>query len=219
MKEIDFIPEWHKANQNRKKRYHRQYLLLASLLVTMMVWSFVVGQYVKQVRAEVEDIQSVFEKGKLKVNQGMLLESEIASLQHQLQILEATTPRTNISAIIAELSWLIRDNIVLSKLSLKDETIELSEEQDLMPAGIVRIGSSSRGNEASEVSLIPTRTRVILTGIAAKGSDAATLISRLEESEYFEQVSPVYTKAKKVKDYDVTEFEIRMFVADYKIQK
>ena len=220
MKDIDFIPEWYKANQNRKRRYHRQYILLGSLLTLMMVWSFIVGQYVERVRADVEDVQTVFEKGKAKVDEGIQLQAEIASLQHQVQIVDATSPRTHISAMIAELSYLIRDNIILSKLSFNDEEIEFDNEQPSTPAGVVvQVGSSSRGNKTSEVSLEPKRTKVILTGIAAKPADAATLISRLEQSDYFQQVLPVYTKAKKVKEHDVTEFEIRCFVADYKIQK
>nr|MBC8379068.1 hypothetical protein [Planctomycetota bacterium] len=51
MKEIDFIPEWYKASQNRMKRYHRQYILLASLLTIMMAWSFIIGGYIEKVRA------------------------------------------------------------------------------------------------------------------------------------------------------------------------
>lgn len=219
MKEIDFIPEWYKANQNRKKRYHRQYILLISMVAIMMTWSFVIGQYVEQVRSEVEDIQSVFKRGEQKVDEGMLLESEITLLQHQARILDATAPRTDVSAIVAELSCLIGDTIVLSKLSLKNEALEQGQKKDSASSGIVQIGSSSRGKGASEVSLTPTRIQVILTGIAIKGADAATLISRLEESAYFEHVSPIFTKAAKVKDSDVTEFEIRCYVADYKIQK
>lgn len=220
MKEIDFIPEWYKANQNRKKRYHRQYILLASLLAVMMSWSFFVGQYVERVRADVEDIEMVYEKGKVKVSEGAVLQSEIATLQGHVRILDAITPRTRASVIIAELSYLIRDNIILNKLSLNEEEIEFSKVNSSASAGtVVQMGSSSRGNKASDVSLEPKRTKVIVTGIAAKPADAAMLISRLEQSDYFEEVLPVYTKAKTVKDHDVTEFEIRMFVANYKIGK
>ena len=139
----------------------------------MMVWSFVVGQYVKQIHADVEDIQSVFEKGKMKVNQAMSLESDIALLQQQMQLLGTATPRTNISPIIAELSWLIGDNIVLSKLSLKNEAIENPEKQASTPAGIVRIGSSSQ--EKDTVLPGPARTKITLTGIAAKGGRCSRL--------------------------------------------
>lgn len=218
MKEIDFIPEWYKANRNRKRRYHRQYILLGSLLAIMMTWSFVVGQYVEQVRADVEGVQSIFERGKEKMQQGMLLESEIALLQHQARILEATAPRTDVSAMIAELTWLVRDSIVLSKLTLKNEAIDAGANQGSTPAGLVQIGGASRGRGSSDLSLTPTRTRVTLTGVALKGADAAALIARLEESAYFDHVAPVYSKAVKIKDHDVTEFEIRCYVADYKIK-
>jgi hypothetical protein len=219
MKEIDFIPEWYKANRNRKKSYHRQYVLLGTLMAMMMIWSFVIGQYVEQVRADVEDIQSVFERGKMTIEQGMVLEAEIAMLQQQARILDATAPRTDMSSVIAELTWLIRGSVVLSKLSMINEVIEPKQADRLTSTGVVRIGASSGGNGAAEMSLSPTRTRVTLTGVALTGADAAALISALEESAYFEQVTPVFTKAVKVKDCDVTEFEIRMYVADYTIQK
>jgi hypothetical protein len=220
MKEIDFIPEWYTANQNRKRRYHRQYLLLCALLAVMMGWSFFVGQYIERVRADVEDIQSVFEKGKTKVTEGMALEADIAALRHQATILEAVTPRTPVSTIMAEVSWLIQENIVLTKLAFMNETIDLDKEQSSAPtASVVQMGAPARENDAAAASLATKRIRVTLSGIAAKPADAAGLICRLEESDYFEQVVPVYTKARKVKEYDATEFEIRMFVADYKIRK
>ena len=61
----------------------------------------------------------------------------------------------------------------------------------------------------------PSHCKVVLTGIAARPADAALLIARLEKTEYFDHVLLVYSKPKKVKDKDVTEFEIRCFVADY----
>lgn len=219
MKEIDFIPEWYKANQNRRRSYHRQYILLAILFAMMVIWSFVIGQQVERVRADVKDIQAMFDRGEQKVSEGMQLESETASLQRQMSILDAVTPRTKMSPIVAELSWVIGDDIVLSRLSLKYETIQSAQTKDAASAGIVRIGSSAQPKNTSGVIPEPECLRITLTGIAAKGEDAAMLISRLEESRYFEQVSPVFTRAKKVKNCEVTEFEIRCYLADYKIQK
>jgi hypothetical protein len=217
MKEIDFIPEWYKANQNRKRRYHRQYMMLGGLLVIMMIWSFIIGHHVNQVHADVEAMQSMYEKGHLKVDEAMILESEIALLQQQAVLLEDASPRTNTSAVLAELSWLVRDSIVLSKVSLKNETIEQAEEKSSEPTGIVQVGAPSKDKDT--VRLRPTRTKVTLTGVAAKGADAADLIARLEESDYFEQVSPVYTRGKTIKNCDVIEFEISAYIADYKLQK
>ena len=219
MKEIDFIPEWYKASQNRMKRYHRQYILLASLLAIMMTWSFIIGGYIEKVRADVEGVQAVFEKGKEKVDEGLRLEFEIAWLNRQEKVLEAVTPRTALSCVIGELSYLIRDDIILSKVVMRNEAIQTSSSKQSAPTGsVVQIGSTSGGKDAGSFSLDPTRTKVILTGVAARPADAAMLISRLEQSDYFEQETLVYSKPKKIKEHDVTEFEIQCFVADYKIQ-
>jgi len=217
MKEIDFIPEWYKANQNRKRRYHRQYVMLGSLLVIMVAWSFVIGSHIKQVHADVQAMQTMYENGQLKVDEAMVLESEIAVLKQQVGLLEDAMPRTTISTILAELSWLVRDAIVISKVSLMNEPIERLDEQHVETAGVVQIGTASQDKDT--VKPRPIRTRIVLTGIAARGAEAAALIARLEESEYFEQVTPVYTRGKTIKNKDVTEFEINAVIADYKLQK
>lgn len=219
MKEIDFIPEWYKANRNRRKRYHRQYLMLTCLLAVMMVWSFIVGRSVERLRADVEDIQSVYEKGEMKVRQGIALETEIAGLQQRVRLLETAAPRTDISPILAELSWVIRENIVLSKLSLQNEPVQEVADRDTRPAAVVQLNAPASNGQSRTESLQPVRTRVVLTGMAAEGADAAVLISRLEESAFFEQVTPVYTRAVKMKDCVVTEFEIACYIADYDIKK
>ncbi len=218
MKEIDFIPEWYKANQKRRQRYHRQYVLLAVLFAMMMGWSFVVGRHVERVDADVQDVQQLVKKGQSKIDEGVLLEVEIADLKAKSRVLEMTSPRTHISAMIAELSNLVRDNVILTKLSLKNEPIETGPSNKSTGA-VVQIGDANTKANEVEKLLVQTRTKVTLTGIAAQPADAAQLISNLEQSGYFEQETLVYSRPKKIREYDVTEFEIRCFVADYKLRK
>ena len=218
MKEIDFIPEWYKANQKRRQRYHRQYVLLAVLFAMMMSWSFVVGRHVERVNADVQDVQQLVQKGQSKIDEGVMLEVEIADLKARARVLEMTSPRTNISAMIAELSYLIRDNVILTKLSLKNEPIETGPKKK-SAAAVVQIGTLNAKDSDIDKLLAQTRTKVTLIGIAAQPADAARLISQLEQSDYFEQETLVYSKPKKIREYDVTEFEIRCFVADYKLRQ
>lgn len=218
MKEIDFIPEWHKADRKRQKSFRRQYVLLALLFAMLMGWSFVVGQHVERVSADVRDIQGLFEKGKMKIDEGLLLEVEIADLKSKTRVLESLSPRTNVSAVIAELSWLVREDVILSKLSFKNEVIaEGAKSKSTGAAAVVQIGASGQKTSDADQLLRPMRTRMTLTGIAAEPGDAARLISQLEQSAYFEQETLVYSKPKEIRDNDVTEFEITCVVADYKI--
>lgn len=215
MKDIDFIPEWYKATRKRRKRYHRQYVILATMLALMMGWSFVVGRQVKTVKADVSQIQNVIDRSRKMIDEGSKLEAEIALLKQQTGIMEIAEPRTDISTVVAELSALVGDNIILSRLLLKDETIKELKESAVATA-IVKIGAAA---EKKDGFLIQTRRRVTLTGIAAAPADAARLISQLEQSEYFCQETLVYSRPKTVKKHDVTEFEICCYVADYHIQK
>jgi hypothetical protein len=77
-----------------------------------------------------------------------------------------------------------------------------------------------RGTDAA--SAIPaedTRFKVAITGVAAGVEDVANLISQLENSSYFCHVVPGFSRAGKVKDFKVTEFEISCYLANYEQHK
>ncbi|MHC4950765.1 MAG: PilN domain-containing protein, partial [Planctomycetota bacterium] len=213
-----FIPEWYKADRVRKRRYAHQYTTIAVIFAIMMVWSFVVGHHVKRASAEVEDIQTAVVKGKERVQQTLNLQSEIAAMEQKTMLLDKITPRTKMTAILGELSYLAQENIILSKLLLTNEPIEALKEKSSVPGAVVQIGDLKQ-QQNPVIPSAPSRLKVTLTGIAATPADAAALIARLEQAEYFQQVGLVFSRPKKITDMDVTEFEIRVFVADYHIQK
>ena len=120
MKEIDFIPEWYKADQVRKRRY---------MSANTLSWRYVCGDdglefccrtSCHHVSAEVEDIQAAFETIRDKVDQAPLLQSEIAEMKQKSAVLDKIEPRTKITAILGELSYLVQENIILNRLSLTE---------------------------------------------------------------------------------------------------
>jgi hypothetical protein len=217
MKEIDFIPDWYRADQNRKRRHHRQYALLGVLLMLLVGWNFIIGHHVSVVRAEVEAVQSIIDSARLRVDDATLLQNEIADISRKTSELEAVAPRTKTSAVMAELSQITGDNIVLSKLTLSAEPIDTPQSRPAQkPGTVVQVNPAAQSK--TDLGSAPLRTKVVLCGIAALPADAATLIYRLEQSDYFEQVVPVFTRAKTVREHEVTEFEIRCYVADYRMR-
>ena len=216
MKEIDFIPQWYKAGRERKQRYVRQYMLMAVLFSLMLGWGFVLNGHVSRVSAEVEEIHTAFEKGRLRGEQTTLLESRIAEMRQKTTLLNKIESRTKITAILGELSYLMGENVILSKLSLQNELIQnAGKKGTFASAAVVRVSGSQKDDQDVVIPVSPSHCKVVLTGIAARPADAAALIARLEQTDYFDQVSLVYSKPKEVRDEDVTEFEIRCFVADY----
>jgi hypothetical protein len=219
MKEIDFIPEWYKADRKRKRRYVRQSTLMAVMIVIMMGWGFVLDGYLARVSAQVQAIEAAVTKGQIRIEQTMDLQNEIELMKQKTALLDKVTPRTKMAAILAEVSYLTQDKIVLSRLALENEPIEQArKKQPQDVSAVVQIGSRQETREDPVVPECPSRVVVSLTGIAAKPSDAAMLIARLEESRYFDGVALVFSKPKSFKDKDVTEFKIRCHVADYAIE-
>jgi len=218
MKEIDFIPEWYKADQVRKRRYARQYTIIAVTFAVMMVWSFVVGGHVKHVSADVEGIQAAFDKGRDKVYQTQLLQSEIAEMKQKADVFDTITSRTKTTAILGELAYLVQENIVLNRLSLTNEPIEEFKKETPVSGAVVQIGASKEPQN-TVVPETPSRVKVTISGIAARPADAAALIAALEQADYFQQVALIFSRPKEFMKKDVTEFEICCYVADYRIQK
>lgn len=215
MIEIDFIPEWYRADQNRKRRYHRQYALLGLLLAVLVGWNFVLGRYMSRAKAESEALQGILEGSRQRVEEAIVLQNEISDISRKTSELETIGSRTKATAIVGELSYLTDENVILSKLEFSAELMPTAApEQAQTPGAVVQVKPAA----AAEKAPLPARTKVVLSGIAAKAADAATLIYQLEQSDYFEQVAPVFTRAKTVKENEVTEFEIRCYVADYRLE-
>jgi hypothetical protein len=70
------------------------------------------------------------------------------------------------------------------------------------------------------------RFKVVLSGVAADASEVAELICRLEESRYFRQVYPSFSRGVKMKtssnvageSLQMTKFEISCHLANYQQQ-
>lgn len=218
MKEIDFIPDWYKADCRRRRRYVRQYMLIAILFAVTMLWSFMMGQYISKASAQVQEVETAILSRTQWIDQATELEQEIARMQSNSTLLEDISPRTQISAMIGELSYLIRENIVLGELSISKDPLQTDgPKEKVTSSAVVQVGPVKETSKKTEIVGSPSRLKVIISGIAAQQADAAGLISRMELSPYFEDVDLVFSRPQKIKDNDVAEFEIRCYVADYQI--
>jgi hypothetical protein len=218
MKDLDFIPDWYRADQRRRRRCHRMYALLGMLLLVLIGLNVVMGRHVSRVSAEVATVQAVIDAARQRVDEAADLQNEIMEVDRKAVELKAVAPRTKTSAVMAELSHITAENIVLSKLQFRTEPVEKTAARQMQtPGAVVRTGPA--GSSAQQAAgPDPVRTKVVLNGIAFMPADAAAMIYRLEQSAYFEQVVPVFTRAKKMKHRDVTEFEIQCYVADYRLE-
>ncbi len=215
MKEIDFIPSWYHENRRRRNWYFRRYMAVMLFSAAWMIGNLISGGIISSAYGELDSLRSSFENGMQKIDQARKLEARLAELSRKQKLLLDLQPRTQLSPILAELSSCIGPRVVLTKVSVTQsspETLETSRQSS--PAGI-----QVRRNTARQESLVFSDSilKVVLAGIAADGAEAAALISRLDESEYFIRVVPVFSRNQSRFEKTVTEFEILCYVADFEI--
>ncbi|MDD5064311.1 MAG: PilN domain-containing protein [Phycisphaerae bacterium] len=223
MKEIDFLPTWYKNGRQRRISYRTQYAGLGGIFVAILVWNFVATHSLS--RAEAELAQAEIESASVKSagQEFAEIKSETAQLQEKARTIEAIDSRINVANVLAEISFLVDKKIVLSKVEFIAEKFGNRWEEKTSSRSAVRAAS---GNIGSKESSLPgdVRFKVLINGVASDGGGVATLICNLEDSPYFSQVTPLFTRNKEMKTtagaggekFQVSEFEISCNLANYR---
>ena len=99
-------------------------------------------------------------------------------------------------------------------LSLIQVPVEELDSPGKVSTASVKVQTGS-GSQTDSLFDKDTILKVVLTGIAKDSAEVAALISRLEQSEYFDRIVPVFSRDKEHFDTEVSEFEIRCVVADF----
>jgi len=243
MKEIDFLPEWYKSGQRRQVSYRTQYIALGGVLIVMVVWNFIATHSISKVRAQFAQMatrQTQAEGLSVKLAE---LKSELRGLQEKAESIEEIDSKIDVAGVLAEMSFLIDEkivlSIVLSKVAFIAEKFEDRRQAELSPrAGTVVRAVRTKLSEKRNLPLGDVRFRVVINGVAADASDVASLICKLEDSPYFCQVVPSFSRTAKINvrsnpslssktknvnsgreaggKIQVSEFEISCYLANYR---
>ncbi len=245
MKEIDFLPEWYKSGKRRQVNYRLQYIILSGVFAVMLVWNLVSANATKEAWAKNMEMKIKQEQSE-KVSADLDdLKKEISSLYVKEEVLDSTDSKIAVSNVLAEISYLVGEKIVLSRIDLISEKIpdRKGDEKTLQSVSSIRYSASSAGNNVS-VQVGNIRFKVIIEGVAANASDVAVFLCKMEDSPYFSHVDLSYSKDAKVKKatnsinnsqeiasgsslmqkagnnsedsiIGVSEFEIRCYISNY----
>ena len=193
MKEIDFLPEWYKSGRRRQVSYRTQYIAIGGVFVVMMVWSFISTHSISQARAQYAQMatnQAQAEKVSAKLAE---LENEMRVSRKNAESIEEIDSRIDVAGVLAELSFLIDEKIVLRKAEFIAEKFLDEDDVKSSPAAVVRAVRANLSNK-KELPLGNVRFKVVIAGVAADASDVATLMCKLEDSPYFCQVVLAYSR-------------------------
>jgi len=193
MKEIDFLPEWYKSGRRRQVSYRTQYIAISGVFVVMVVWSFIATHSISKARAQYAQMatnQAQAEKVSAKLAE---LQNEISVLRQNADSIEEIDSRIDVAGVLAELSFLIDEKIVLRKAEFIAERFVDEDEDKSSPAAVVRVVQANSSNK-KELPLGNVRFKVVIAGVAADASDVATLMCKLEDSPYFCQIVLAFSR-------------------------
>jgi len=226
MKEIDFLPEWYKSGRRRQVNCRTQYVALAGIFVVMVMWNFIAAHSITKARAAITRMAPKQSEAANVSREFAGIKNQITQLQKKSQIIfgRKLIPESMSQNVLAEMSFLIDGKIVLSKVDFKAE--RFLDKQGSKTSGYggsaVRVAGGSFGGKKVP-PLGDVRFKVVINGVASEASDVAELICKLEDSPYFCLVYPSFSRNRKIKglkgpvgeDFEVTEFEIGCYLANY----
>ncbi|MFA5239833.1 MAG: PilN domain-containing protein [Phycisphaerae bacterium] len=214
MKEIDFLPTWYKSGRRRQLGYRTQYAGLGGILVVMLVWNFTAAHSLSKIKAEIADMEIKSAAVKNTAQEFARIKNEAAQLEKKAKTIEEIDSKIDIANVLAEISFLVDKKIVLSKVEFIAENFGGGQKK--------KSGGSFTGKGVPPLGNV--KFKVVVNGVASDASDVATLICNLEDSPYFFQVIPSFTRNKEMKTavdaggekIQVSEFEISCNLANYR---
>jgi hypothetical protein len=233
MKDIDFLPEWYKNGVRREGSYRTQYMVLGGVFLVMTVWSLVATHSIAKARAKFDDMSAMHTQAEKVSAERAGIENKLRSLQKKVETTEQVDSRIDVASVLAEMSFLIEEAIVLSKVEFVAEKFpdKLQDKASAGTSAVVR-AVRIRVDKKRKLPLGQVRFRVVIAGVAADASNVAAFIVKLEDSPYFCQVVLSFSRSAQVKaestaptsgdipgagaNIRVSEFEIHCYLANYR---
>ncbi len=235
MKEIDFLPEWYKEGRRRRSHMRRQYVVLAVFFLAMVTYNTLATHKISRASAELTRLDDRRFWAEGIMHEYDMVSKQLSARQAKVADVEQVDARVDMAAVLAEISCIIGDGVVLSRLEFISEPVASEEKGTSRPNSAVRTAPSSRGSNKT-ASLGQVRFRVALAGITVDSAEVGALVCRLDDSPYFQQVHPLsrdntieiggaapagaaatpgQTPPKDAQSLNVTEFEIVCYLANY----
>lgn len=228
MKDIDLLPEWYKSGRRRQSSYRTQYIALGGIFVVMVVWNFVSIHSVSKVTAALAQAELKQRQAEGDTRTFGEIKNEATELKKKAKFIKEIDSRIDVASVLAEISFLIDKRIALSKVDFK--AVRFEGKPSSRTGNAVR---AARGSFAGKKTLLlgDVRFRVVISGVAADAGEVAKLIRKLEDSPYFCLIYPSFSRNKKFvpakagvkagtnlagKDFQVSEFEISCYLANYR---
>jgi len=221
MKEIDFLPQWYKSGQRRQVSLRAQYLVLGCVFAVMIAWNFTATYRISKASAGLSRQKARQTQGETISLEFANLKSQVTQLQKKAELLEQIDSKIDLASVLAEISFLMGDKIVLSEVQFEAQKFANRGKDKSKIVSAVRVAGHISSPKGS-LPVSDVRFKVLMKGVACEPGDVAALVCRLEDSAYFRKV----TSSWRNKEIDAggsaemklqaSEFRISCYLANYR---
>jgi len=239
MKEIDFLPEWYKESKRRRAQMRRQCAVLAVAFIAMMSYNLTSAHRIARASAALGRLEGKRVEAQSVFDEFSAITKALNQVREKASLIERIDSKIHMAAVLAEMSHIIGETLVLSRVEFAAEPLSDEEKGPRASDTGVRVADGRNENSGKEALVGNVRFRIVLTGVAVSPADVAALVRRLDDSSYFHRVNASFWRSGKVQaaakagqaaskpqadavsakqsdTLDVTEFEVICYLANYK---
>lgn len=218
MQEIDFIPDWYKANKKQKLNKRLSLMILLTLCAILLCQDFIDQVNLNVATKKLQTLNAEHIQSKSIIAKYQTLKNQQDEYKKKTDLIQSLDSNVNLSHVLGELSWIIDKPVLMSKIEFTGKQLASDKTQ-----GRFVVNNPAKNNHQKTDARGPLLFHIRLNGIASDASDVAILICSLEDSNYFNKVVPVFsrstnnskTKNSSQNNSAKTEFEISCNIANY----
>lgn len=238
MKEIDFLPEWYKESRRQRLHVCRQYVVLTVAFIAMISYNVTSTHRISRASAELTRLEQKRTEAESAFQEFNAVTGDLNKVRAKADLIERIDSKINVAAVLAEMSHILGETVVLSRVEFIAEPLADDERGPGMGETGVRAADGRNGT--SRKTLVGSvRFRIVLSGVAVSPADVAALVRRLDDSSYFHRVDASFWRNGKVQvsgkgvpaspksqtnavsagqpeSLEVTEFEVVCYLANNK---
>jgi hypothetical protein len=215
----------------------RQYVVLTAVFLTMLTYNLTSEHRIAKTSAQIMQLEGQRARAEDVTSQFNQISQTLAAHKAKAEVVGEIDSRINVAAVLAEISHVVGDRVILSRVDFVSEPVAQTEEEGSNSGSAVRAAGKSN-KKAGRFPLGDTRFRIVLAGVAVRSGDVAALVCDLDESRYFQKVDMSFSRpgqidispktadqatgrqvnlaeAKTKTTFQVTTFEIVCYLANY----
>lgn len=210
MTELDFLPEWYRVCQQRRRSYFVFVWLGACLLGVMGLWLHASHSRIRQARADVQAVERDHDALKERLAKGDQLRAVRDETRRKSEITRLLTGCPDMIHVLRRLVELMPPEVALTALDVSSQVIK----DEAVPPPPARAGRSGSSVSGSVAKYERRRYALRITGLAPFDELVANMVTRLADSDAFTNVQIVYTKDVRRHGKIMRQFELTCQLVD-----